>query len=64
MTKQEEMVAWLCWLYGKTYKHIILPPLMNTINELIDLEQLLFRHAKRVRSHWDSYMFKKERGSL
>ena len=64
MNKWEEIAAWACWYYGKMMKHTILRWLYELGRDILDLEMLLYRHTRRVRRHWDTYMFKKERGGL
>ncbi len=63
-SKQEEILAWACWCYGKAMKRVILYPLWCLGHDIRRLEVSLYLHTKRIRQHWDSYMFKKERGGL
>jgi len=64
MSKQEEIRIWLCWCYGKVMKWLVIYPLWRFWHYVRRIELKIYWHTRRVRRHWDSYMFKKELGGL
>jgi len=58
------ITAWLCWIYGKFMKWLVIYPMWVTWHKIRRMELKIYWQTHRIRKHWDDYMFRKEADGL